>query len=1123
MTAIKTPFANRRATAGTELQADNTRTLAPAFRQRVQNVTSAGFVTRTQIGTKGLLGIAPASNYSIHAGPANNGYVYMRDSAGTETQICYIPTYYGSSGAAYPQLFWEVISGTKTVWFLSAGTTVVGSLRTLILRYEFTTGTTPNPNGNWTSVFDAAVGTFAMMPIINGTNIYWGEYINYNASQTNHPRVYQSTDAGLTWSVIYTVPYNCHVHSLAFGRNSDGTTNYSRMWIATGDGPGVPIIHLDYANGTWTATATSAFGGPDMMIPLKDGSLLTTGYVALIVDPTIGSSTPIFSFPIPTTNANSSYYKFAYGSGNLSPCFRQIKRLSNGLIVAGCYEYGIPSGWPYGGTQGSSEGWGGLYLSADEGQTWTCIVRSVTENGYHDLFGEMNGKLYANWTSGPHAITLPTASLVQALRLDCALPNIITDPATATFTTAAGAASVGQWTTGVQWWEPTVLPPATLEVTTGGRDGGNCLHVATQASSNRNYFGTRPCTNWSSYTAAQLDSKYHVLKCWIRSPNFASNYRVNISTSQNGDHEFYSVCLPGNEWTEIICCGQFRASPDYIFLTISVSSNDNASDSSAHAFDLYIDDVQLYVSDTPIYAIDCQNVLPGVTPANDHCVCELADDTGDWSVGFDWIGPSSPEWQAGVLASINSGDMSQHVNIGWNGTGYYITDGTHTATTTGTRARWHFDLTKFIVTYNASTATTTLYVYDPIVGLETVATTSIVFTKPPKVLWVGCDHTEANQMPGRYWNLQQWTSLLASGDVATQMATPGVGAVGYYDYYTLEAGRNTDPGAANVRSGVSYKIGDASQTGSYPTTEASQAAQYATDAAAVSAKKSFIYPNANILGKNDGTLRASNIGTLAGTDNLVSLELAFGTTVDNVVGAAVLTEDEVASAVSSIGANVATLQSAVSVVGSNVGTLLSRLGTPETTIASELSSAATDAHTAATAAAATLDSADVQAACAAAVAATPVVVEKNNDKAGYSLTTDSGALPPNAAIAANDIHATAFRDGTTTLRARVFFNGANLKSSDVATISYSIYLLNDSDKNYRLEVDGHAAVSLSPADVIFDSMQTDGEAACWNFKHMPSIAAHPAFATAGRHYLVEYKITPTAGEIVLVRFVVKVI
>lgn len=67
--------------------------------------------------------------------------------------------------------------------------------------------------------------------------------------------------------------------------------------------------------------------------------------------------------------------------------------------------------------------------------------------------------------------------------------------------------------------------------------------------------------------------------------------------------------------------------------------------------------------------------------------------------------------------------------------------------------------------------------------------------------------------------------------------------------------------------------------------------QYTTDQAAVTAKAAYVYPNAALLEKNDGTLRASNIGTLAGTDNLAAADLRSTKTVDNVAGSLDPTSD----------------------------------------------------------------------------------------------------------------------------------------------------------------------------------------------------------------------------------------
>jgi hypothetical protein len=152
-----------------------------------------------------------------------------------------------------------------------------------------------------------------------------------------------------------------------------------------------------------------------------------------------------------------------------------------------------------------------------------------------------------------------------------------------------------------------------------------------------------------------------------------------------------------------------------------------------------------------------------------------------------------------------------------------------------------------------------------------------------------------------------------------------------------------------------------------------------------------------------------------------------------------------------------------------------------------------------------------------------VRVGTNLDKTGYSIDGVSGGTAAVAVVATADIAADAFRNGTVTLYARVYNNGFNIQRADIATLVYNLYLLDESDTNARTTIEGHAGVSLTVADVIFDAVQSDFAASNYNFKHRPSIVAHPAFTIAGRHYLAEYTITLTSGEKIIVRFKVHVL
>lgn len=129
---------------------------------------------------------------------------------------------------------------------------------------------------------------------------------------------------------------------------------------------------------------------------------------------------------------------------------------------------------------------------------------------------------------------------------------------------------------------------------------------------------------------------------------------------------------------------------------------------------------------------------------------------------------------------------------------------------------------------------------------------------------------------------------------------------------------------------------------------------------------------------------------------------------------------------------------------------------------------------------------------------------------------------------AADIHGTAFKNGSVTLLARVVgADGQPIVQTDIASAKYSLYLLDDQDPDGRTAVAGHTGVSLTVAEVIFNSLQTDAlwtvDEAGYNFRHVLDVSANQAFSLAGRRFLVEFELTPGSGQVILVRFRVNVI
>ena len=126
-----------------------------------------------------------------------------------------------------------------------------------------------------------------------------------------------------------------------------------------------------------------------------------------------------------------------------------------------------------------------------------------------------------------------------------------------------------------------------------------------------------------------------------------------------------------------------------------------------------------------------------------------------------------------------------------------------------------------------------------------------------------------------------------------------------------------------------------------------------------------------------------------------------------------------------------------------------------------------------------------------------------------------------------DIHGAAFKNGTVTLLARVVGDDDDpVTIADINSIEYTVYLLDDQTPDSRTAVEGHTDATLTVSDVLFNSLQTDSlwtvDATGYNFRHVPDVSEHQAFAVAGRRYLVEYQLTPAVGQVIVVRFRINV-
>ena len=122
-----------------------------------------------------------------------------------------------------------------------------------------------------------------------------------------------------------------------------------------------------------------------------------------------------------------------------------------------------------------------------------------------------------------------------------------------------------------------------------------------------------------------------------------------------------------------------------------------------------------------------------------------------------------------------------------------------------------------------------------------------------------------------------------------------------------------------------------------------------------------------------------------------------------------------------------------------------------------------------------------------------------------------------------DVEGVVFKNGSATLLARVVgAQGAPVTQATVASAKYTAYLLDENDPDSATAVAGHADVAVDVASLIYDDLQNDDlwdvDDTGYNFKHVLDVSTHQVFTIAGRIYRIVFELTPTSGQVILVRF-----
>ena len=122
-----------------------------------------------------------------------------------------------------------------------------------------------------------------------------------------------------------------------------------------------------------------------------------------------------------------------------------------------------------------------------------------------------------------------------------------------------------------------------------------------------------------------------------------------------------------------------------------------------------------------------------------------------------------------------------------------------------------------------------------------------------------------------------------------------------------------------------------------------------------------------------------------------------------------------------------------------------------------------------------------------------------------------------------EIHGTVFKNGSATLLARVVGeDGAGVTRASLSAADYTVYTLDTNDPGAAVAVAGHDNGSVGVSALIYDALQTDAlwdvDTIGYNFRHVLDVSTNQAFAAAGQTYRVVFRLTPTSGQVILVRF-----
>ncbi|QDV76117.1 hypothetical protein [Botrimarina mediterranea] len=125
-----------------------------------------------------------------------------------------------------------------------------------------------------------------------------------------------------------------------------------------------------------------------------------------------------------------------------------------------------------------------------------------------------------------------------------------------------------------------------------------------------------------------------------------------------------------------------------------------------------------------------------------------------------------------------------------------------------------------------------------------------------------------------------------------------------------------------------------------------------------------------------------------------------------------------------------------------------------------------------------------------------------------------------------EIYGSTFAGASAVLMARVAYaDGTLVAPEEIASAAYAVAEVDPCGLAPPTDVAGHTGVALDVEQVLstelLDNPPWEVDEVGFNFRHEVDVTESPAFVTAGRRYRVQYVLTPTDGQPIVVRFFIE--